>query len=290
MMSSLVGAIRDVREGRELLNNLTLRELRSKYKRTALGWAWSMLNPLATIAIYSVIFGTILHGVAPEGNPSGINNFTLYLSCALLTWNFTSSGVQATIPTLVGNANLIKKVYFPRELLIGASVISWMVSFLIELGVLVAVISFTGHMVLQWIPVVLVLVFIQFFLVLGFSLALSALNVYYRDISYLSGIVFQAWMFLTPIVYPIESIDKAGNKHVFIPIKADIWFWHDFPVRFVYKLNPMVHYVTAYRNLLYDGRFPGTSSLIYIGVMTPIVMIFGWSIFRRMIDRVAEEV
>ena len=289
-MSSLAEAVRDVREGRELLNNLTLRELRSKYKRTTLGWAWSMLNPLATIIIYSVVFGVILPQAPPLGNPSGIHNFTLYLSCALLTWNFTSSGVQATIPSLVGNANLIKKVYFPRELLIGASVISWMVSFFIEMAILITVISVTGHMVLQWIPVVIVLIFIQFFLVLGLSLALSALNVYFRDISYLSGIVFQAWMFLTPIVYPIESIDANGNKHVIIPIKASWWFLHDIPVRFIYKLNPMVHYVTAYRNLLYDGRFPGATSLIYIAVMTPLVMAGGWAIFRRIVDRIAEEI
>ena len=143
-------------QGRELLYNLTLRELRGKFKRTALGWTWSMLNPLSSIIIFTVVFSTFLNGAPDRGNPSNLFNFTLWLTCGLLPWNFINTGVQATLGALVGNSNLIKKVYFPREYIVAASVLSWLVTFGIELSVMCVVFLFFGQVVLAWIPVALV--------------------------------------------------------------------------------------------------------------------------------------
>ena len=285
-----MSSLKEFIEGRELLTNLTLRELRGKYKRTALGWAWSMLNPLSTIVIYTVVFGSLFQIKAQVGNPSGIDSFTFFLTSALLAWNFTAIGISATIPALVGNANLIKKVYFPREYVVASSVLSWVVSFLIELAVLAAILSVTGHMVLQWLPVVLVLVFFQCLLVLGYSLALAPLNVYFRDVTHFVGIGMQIWFYLTPVVYPIIATDKDGKiLRVYIPEHVNVLFWHDLPLRFVYKLNPMVHYVTAYRNLLYDGRMPGASSMAYLVGLTLAVLVAGWLVFQRLESRLVEE-
>ena len=285
-----MSALKELAAGRELLTNLTLRELRGKYKRTALGWAWSMLNPLSTIVIYSIVFGKLFGLTAQVGNPSGLDSFTFFLTSALLAWNFTSTGISATIGTLVGNANLIKKVYFPREYIVASSVFSWVVSFLIELAVLAVILTVTRHMVLQWLPVVLVLVFFQCLLVLGYSLALAPLNVYFRDVTHFVGIFMQIWFYLTPVVYPIIATDKDGKVvKTYIPGHINLFFWHDFPLRFVYKLNPMVHYVTAYRNLLYDGRMPGASSMAYLVGLTLVVLVFGWMVFRRLEARLVEE-
>jgi ABC-2 type transport system permease protein len=255
--------------GRELLWNLTLRELRSKYKRSLLGWVWSLLNPLSSIIIYSIVFGTIFPNSAPIGNPSGLNSFTFWLTCGLLPWNFLATSIGTGTGSLLGNAGLLKKVYFPREYLVASTVLSWLVSFLIEMTVLSVAFLFTHHLVIQWIPVVLVIALFQSMLLLGYTLALSALNVYFRDIQHLIGIALQVWFYLTPIVYPISKV-PAG--------------W-----RPLYKLNPMVHYVTAYRNLFYDGRLPGPVSMAYVAGSALVVLGVGVAVFRRLEPHLVEE-
>ena len=110
-----VAALKEVASSRELIWNLALRELRGRYKRSALGWFWSLLNPLFTMVIYTIVFSRILRATPPPGDPSGLDVFGLYLLCGLLPWNFFSITVTTSMATLVGNGALIKKVYFPRE-------------------------------------------------------------------------------------------------------------------------------------------------------------------------------
>ncbi len=255
---------------RELLWNLTLRELRSKYKRSALGWFWSLLNPLSSIVIYSVVFGTLFKLEAPKGNPSGLSSFTLWLTCGLLPWNFFATAIGAGTGSIVGNASLIKKVYFPREYLVASTILSWLVSFFIEMTVLVFTFLLWGHIAFQWLPLVFVVAMFQALFGLGFALALSALNVYFRDIQHLIGIILQIWFYLTPIVYSMER---------YIPSR-----WQT-----VYRLNPMVHFVTAYRNLLFDGRFPGGESIAYLVVGAVASFALGLFLFRKLEPRMVEE-
>lgn len=267
-------ALAEMVSRRELLTNLTLRELRGKYKRTALGWAWSMLNPLSAIAIFSVVFGTFLAGQPDIGNPSGLNNFTLWLTCGLLPWNFTNNGLQATLPSLVGNSNLVKKVYFPREFIAASSVFSWLVTFLIELGVLTVFFLFFGHVVFQWIPIVLIVVALQTLFVLGLALMFSALNVYFRDVQHFVSIGMQVWFYLTPIVYRTALADgKLPNSLA----------------RSIFRLNPMMRYVDAYRDLLYSQRFPPASTWIGLVVTAVLSLLLGWAVFSRLEPRFAEE-
>ena len=113
-----VVAVKEVASSGELIWNLALRELRGRYKRSALGWFWSLLNPLFTMVIYTIVFSRILRATPPPGNPSGLDVFGLYLLCGLLPWNFFSITVTTSMATLLGNGSLIKKVYFPREVLV----------------------------------------------------------------------------------------------------------------------------------------------------------------------------
>src|SRR5437868_4488413 len=167
---------------RDLMVNLTLRELRGKYKRSVLGWAWSMLNPLANMVIFTIVFGLFLKVKAPPGH-ARLNVFALYLMCGLLPWNYRSNGVNGSIGTLVANANLIKKTYFPRELLITANVGSQLVSFLIETALLIVGLGLFGNAkLLIYLPVTIVLVLILTVFVTGLSLLLSVVNVYFRDV------------------------------------------------------------------------------------------------------------
>ena len=265
--------------GRELLWNLTLRELRSKYKRSALGWFWSMLNPLSSVAIYAIVFGVLFEMKASPGNPSRFDNFALYLSCALLPWNYLTNSLGSSTGAVVNNANLLKKVYFPREYVVVATVLAMCVSFLIELSVLMMVFLAFGQIVFQWIPIVLLLVFVQTLLVMGYSLFLGALNVYFRDMQHLISIVLQVWFYLTPVVYVMDRYIKTSETIAGVKI----------PVRAIYLFNPMVHVVTAYRNVLYDGRMPGLVSMIYLVSCSLVVLGLGWAFFRKVEGRMVEE-
>src|SRR3954447_12513749 len=136
---------------RDLTVNLTLRELRSRYKRSVLGWTWSLLNPLATVLIYSLVFSYFLKVVPPVGKPSGLHSFALFLLCGLIPWNLFQNGTTQGLGSLVANGNLIKKVFFPRELLVFSSISSLVVTMLIELSVLGVILLFFGNMVIPWI-------------------------------------------------------------------------------------------------------------------------------------------
>jgi len=255
---------------RELLVNLTLRELRGKYKRSVLGWTWSLLNPLATMAIFTVVFAYFLKVQAPPGDPSGLDVFALYLLCGLLPWNFLSNGISGSMGALLGNSNLIKKVYFPREVLVIANVASWVVSLLIEMAVLAVVLMAFGNFVLPWLPAVLALVLIQTAFVVGLGLMFSVLNVYFRDVQHFVAILLQLWFYGTPIVYPLTYVPDN--------------------VRFVYGLNPMVRFVEAYRDCLYDLRLPPLLDWAYLVVVASITLAAGWIVFMRLEPKLAEEI
>lgn len=266
----------DLARSRELLVNLTLRELRGKYKRSAIGWAWSLLNPLATMAIFSVVFLFFLKVPTPEGDPSGLQIFALYLLCGLLPWNFVANGMGGGMAALIGNANLIKKVFFPRQVLVGANVASWVFSLFIELAVLAVALVVVGNMVLWWLPLVVVVIAAQTAFVLGLALMLSVLNVYFRDTQHLVAILTQFWFYATPIVYPIQLVEEAARDEAF-------------PIVGLYELNPMVRFVEIYRNLLYDLRLPAALDVAYVGAVSAVTLVAGYLVFRRLEPNLAEE-
>src|SRR5437764_3839145 len=156
-----MSSLREIASAKELFLNLTLRELRSKYKRSILGWTWSLLNPLATMVIFTVVFSKLLKITPDPGDPSGLDIFALFLLCGLLPWNFLSNSMNGGATALVFNANLVKKVYFPRETLVAANTASWLFSLWIEMGVLCLALLLVGNMVLPWLPMVIVLIAIQ---------------------------------------------------------------------------------------------------------------------------------
>ena len=268
----------ELSRSRELMVNLTLRELRSKYKRSAGGWLWSLLNPLATMAIFTLVFRFFLKVEIPAGRPSGMDVFAFFLVCALLPWTFLSNAMVGSVNTLLGNASLIKKVYFPRETLVAANVASWLVAFLIELGVLAVALLVAGNSVLPWLVVVLLLVVVQSVFVTGIALALSVLNVYFRDVQHLMGILVQLWFYATPVVYPLELV----------PARAEVLGW-ELPVRAIYELNPMVDFVEAYRDCLYHLRLPPAGDVVQLVVAAALSLAVGLLVFRRFEPKLAEE-
>ena len=271
----------DYADARELTINLTLRELRGKYKRSVIGWSWSLINPLATVLIYSLVFSFFLKVTPDPGSPSGLQVFALFLLCGLLPWNYLSNGMVGGMSALVTNANLIKKVYFPREVLVVASLISWLVSMLIEMGVLVVILLLFGNMALPWIPLALLLILLQSVFVLGLGLMLSVLNVYFRDVQHFIGILLQIWFYATPIVYPINVVERAAADHHFRILGMGL--------DSLYHLNPMVGFVEAYRDLLYDLRLPPAGDIIYLAAWSVATMTIGMIVFNRLSGNLAEE-
>jgi len=268
-----MNVLADLSQSRDLLVNLTLRELRGKYKRSVLGWSWSLLNPLATMIIFSLVFGRLLK-IEPPTSPDGLKNYPAFLLCGLLAWNFLSNTMNGSMMALLGNAGLIKKVYFPRQILVLATVLALDWSFVIEVGLLLVFLLILGNMVLPWIPAVLVAMVLLTIFVTGVGLILSVLNVYFRDLQYLVGIGLQLWFYATPIIYPISKVQDSS-----LPDWAQT----------LYKMNPMVGFVDIFRDLLYNLQFPDWWQVLYVTVWSVGILFIGMAVFRKFEPRLAEE-
>ena len=267
-------AIADVFASRELLWSLTQRELRTKYRRSFLGWAWSMLNPLANVAIYGFVFGVLFGATAPTGANSGLTGFALYMLCALLPWNFFSMIINTGMGSISANSGLVRRVAFSREVLVFSNVMHAIVQFTIELILLVIILLIAGSPLLPYLPFVILVTVLLAIFGAGYALALSALSVYFKDLNYLWAIVMQVWFFLTPIVYGPDVLQKNVPE------------WGQNLIR----LNPMVHFVSAFRDSLYHATFLGVGKLVVLAVCSGASLILGWSIFARLSRRLPEEV
>lgn len=254
----------------ELLVNLTLRELRGKFKRTALGWGWSVLNPVLNLIVYATVFGAFLKLQPPVGDPSGLFNYPFFLVCGLLPWTFLSMSLSTSSTAYAANESLVKKVYFPRSVLPAAAVLATLVTFLVEMGVLSTVLVGAGNMVLPWLPVALAVVALQAAFALGLGLVVAALNARFRDVSHLLSIGLNVWMYATPILYPISLVpERASVLGIRIPA-ADLL-----------RYNPMYHFVAAYRDLLYHLRAPTLGTWLVMAGAAVVAVGLGVVVHRR---------
>ena len=268
-----ITALKRALEARDLVVNLTLRELRAKYRRSFLGWTWSLLNPLATVALYSFVFGKIFGSTAPTGHPSGLNQFSLYLLCAIIPWGFFATVTNMSTSAILGNSGLVRKVAFPRQALVISQVLFMMVQTSIELSLVAVILLIAGSPLLPWLPFVLVLLILLAVFAAGVAMALSVLTVYFRDLPYLWTIVTQVWFFLTPIVYAYENVkDKLGG------VASRIVGW-----------NPMTMFVRSFRHALFDGVHPDFGTMGILAAVSAGTMIAGLTIFVRFNKRLAEE-
>ncbi len=276
---SIFADVREVVASRELLVNFVRRELRSKYKGTALGWAWSLINPLATTAIFTVVFSTIMR-VDPPVGVDGLHNYPLFLLCGLLTWNFMAGSVQSAQGVLIANGNLIKKTYFPRRLLVIATILAALVSYAIEMVVLAALFLVAGVNVLPWIPLVAVVMTIVACFSLGLGLMLSVVNVYFRDMAHFIALFMQVWFYVTPIIYPITLVSQIENG----PGWAS-----GLPLVRIFQANPMTGFVESIRDMLYSGHAPSWALLAYCLAVSLVAVWLGNLVFGRLERRLAEE-
>jgi ABC-2 type transport system permease protein len=273
--------LKEVLSSRELLANLTLREIRGQYKRTILGQLWSLVNPLASMLVYTIVFAFILRVQPEPGNPSGLDVFALWLLCGLLPWNFFAAVVQTGMGSLLANAGLVQKVYFTRIVLPLSYVGSIGFNWLFEMSVLLVALALFGSFFWPWLPLLLLTMAILAVFAAGLALMLSIANVHFRDTQYFVSILMQIWLYMTPIIYPISLVQVQSDK-------AGGLFGTSITVMDIYKLNPMEHFVAVFRNLLYDNRWPDPADYLFITICAVISLVLGVLIFRRSEKGLAE--
>lgn len=256
---------RELWQFRELFYILTLRDIRVRYKQTVIGAAWAVIQPFFTMVVFSLFFGN-LAGIDSDGVP-----YPIFAYAALVPWQFFASGLSFSANSMVTNANLIKKIYFPRLIIPVSTVLSGLVDFILAFSILVVM------MVVYGILPTVNIVFLPFFLLLaiittlGMGLLLGALNVQFRDIRYTIPFMVQLLLFLTPVAYPSNLIEN------------DL-------LRTVYGINPMVGVVNGFRwALLGTETAPDTSTLVS-AIFAVLLFIVGIFFFRRMEKQFADVV
>lgn len=272
--------IGDLVRSRELLANLTRREISGKYKRTALGQLWSLVNPLAQMAIFWAVFSFVIRIRPDPGDPSGLDIFAVWLLCGLLPWAFFSNVVNNGMASLVGNENLIKKVWFPRLVLPVSSTMAVVVSWAIEMAVLTVVLVVVGGRPLVWVPLVVVAMALLMLFSLGVALMFAVLNVYFRDTQHFIGILMQAWFYATPVIYPTSYVASASADHG--PLFGSVTLFD------LYRLNPMEQFLDLFRTLLYDNRWPSPEATLAAAGWAAAALALGLWVFSRHQRRLAE--
>lgn len=273
--------IKEVLGARELLSNLVLREIRGQYKRTIFGRLWSLISPLASMLVYTFVFSFVFRVQPAKGDPSGLDVYAVWLLCGLLPWSFFASSLSVGMGSLVQNAGLITKVYFPRFVLPASAVFSIAYNWGFEMIILVLAIVVVGGFVWPWLPLVILMMLVLAVFATGLALLLSIANVYFRDTQYLLGIILQIWMYLTPIVYPASLIADQS-------VKIGGLLGTPITILDIYELNPMLHYVSVFRSLLYDNTWPMLPDVIACIVWALLALVVGGWVFARKERRLAE--
>jgi ABC-type polysaccharide/polyol phosphate export permease len=257
---------------RTLIVNLTQRELKSRYKRSILGWLWSLLNPAATLFVYTLVFGVFFKIEPPPAANDSASYFAVYLFCGLVCWNLFSQCVNGGMGALATNGPLLKKVYFPPEIPVIANVVVVLSQTAVESVILIVLMVILGNVGITFILWPFVLLMLLCFS-MGIALVVSVANVYFRDVEYLVGIVMQLLFYCTPIIYSIENVPE----HVgFVPTRTLI------------QLNPLTQFVEMARDAFYFLVWPSPLALAGIVVTSVGTLAIGWTIFARASRDVSE--
>ncbi len=247
---------------RELLKSNVKKEIRGKYKGSFLGVLWSFINPLLQVAVYAIVFPYIMRVQT--------DNYLIYLIIGIIPWTFFTTVINQGMITVRINAGIIKKVYFPREILPISVAVSGLINFLISC-IIILLFCIFGGVGISWHLILLPFIaIIQFFLTLGIVFALSAINVYIKDTEYLIAFFLNMLFYATPILYEATLFPES--------------------IRFILYLNPMTQVVLAYRDIFLYHQVPELSGIIYLIIITIIIFALGLLIFRKLEKGFAEEV
>ena len=253
--------IENLYQYRELLKTNVKKEIRGKYKNSFLGVLWSFLNPLLQIAVYAIVFPLILRNTQ--------ENYVIFLCCGLIPWTFFSTAITRASFTMVENGNILKKVYFPREILPISVVTSEAVNFMISTIIILTFVIFGGLGITKYVLFYPIILVVQYLLVLAISLIVSSICVYIRDLQHFIGIFIQLLFYATPVVYSAETIPEN-------------FAW-------VLKINPMTYIIDGYRNIFYNQTAPDVKALLILLLILIVAIAVGYVIFNKLQKGFAEE-
>lgn len=257
-----MNTLKELYNYRQMIFSLVKKDLRGRYKGSVLGFLWTFINPLLQLIVYTIVFSFILK--------TNIERYYLYLFVALIPWIFFSASITGGASSVVAQKDLIKKIYFPRQVIPIAYVTSCFVNMLLSFIVIFAVIIFSGvgvnPLALLCLPVIML---VEYVLALGMAMLSSAITVYFRDLEHILGIISMAWMYMTPIMY-----DKAIVPEKLLP---------------VFNLNPMTHVIECYRAVLYEKKIPELESLLSSCLLGVFFLVVGYAVFQKLQKHFAEE-
>lgn len=252
----MVDLFRDTYRYRELIWALALKELKIRYKRSFLGFLWALLNPLLQMIVLALVFSTVMRIPIPH--------YAVFLISVLLPWTFFSQSLSYAADSIVGNADLIKKVRVPKIVFPVAALTSNMINFLLSMISLVFIVLVLRHpFYVTWLYLPVPLLALTM-ITLGATFFFAALNVYFRDVSHILQILLQIWFYVTPIIYPIEMFGKY---------------------QWLFKLNPLIFALNGFRMGVYAGHLPTPQSILMSFVCGLTALIIGYAIFRRNQDQ-----
>ena len=258
---------------RELIYNLVQRELKARYKNSVLGFVWSLLNPLGMMVVFTIVFSVLMPN-------NSVPNYPIFLLCGLLPWNFFSASIMTGTNSIVANGNLVKKVYFPREVLPIATVLANLVNFLLALVVLFAAMLLFRMPLSPWLVLLPVVILIQTLFTLGIVLLLSTVQVFYRDTLIVLDVILLAWFFLTPVFYPIT----------YLPTSYEVMGMTIDVQRLMYILNPMASLINMYRDILYFGYRTDLDFFWRTSLTALSILGIGYWVFVKYSGKFGEEV
>lgn len=257
-----MSVIKEIIEYRDMIFSLVRRDLRGRYQKSVLGVLWNFLNPLFQIVVYAVVFVVIFK--------SSIENYYIYLAIGIVPWTFFSESLAQGASSIVGNAEMVKKIYFPREVLTLSTVLSRLINMVLSFLIVFIFIIFSGvgiSVSTVWmLPIVWIL---QTLLITGIALLLASVTVYFRDMEYITGVILMAWIWATPILYDITTLPEVVQK--------------------VLMINPMTLIVMMYHDILYYKVMPSVDMLLVALIEGVVVLVIGEFIFRKIEANFAEE-
>jgi homopolymeric O-antigen transport system permease protein len=261
----------DLYRYRELFGSLFRRDLRAKYKGSVLGLAWSLAHPIVLMLVYLLVFSVML-----KIQTADYEHYWLFLLAGLPVWVFFATSLQSASRSLLENANLIRKVRFPRQLLPLSTVATQLVSFAVMLAIVVVLSLVYVPEARDTVWVAIPLSALAVCLVAGLSLAVASLNAVYRDVEHLVAALLLPWFFLTPVLYSLEGIPGVQD--------------HPRLIDLVHYANPLTPAIEAVRDPLFFGRLPAAGDTAYLAVSALLALALGAFVFSRVDDRVAVEV
>ncbi len=258
----MIYRIKEVYLYRSMLWSLILSELRTRYRGSVLGFLWTFVNPLLMLIVYTLVFSLVMRIKLPH--------YSAFLFIGLLGWNMFAAAAQSSSSVVLRQASMVKKIYFPREILPLSVVGGSMFNYIFSLVILLPYLAVTGYfpsVIWLYLPLILL---VETIMTAGFSLIFSAVNVYFRDLEHMLGIFIMAWFYVTPVVYPITMIPHKYAQ--------------------LFKLNPVTDIIVSFQDVLYYHQPMQWKMFFYGTIFSIVLLVVGWQLFAKLSKRFAEEV